>query len=94
MKKKIEILICLGSSCFSRGNKQEVQIIQEMIKDNNLEEYIYFIGHRCFGNCARGPIIKVNDRIYEQVQARDIIDIFKDILKLIDEDDTPSKSTE
>ncbi len=38
MDHKKEIVICLGSSCFARGNKQTVKIIQDYLKNNNLEK--------------------------------------------------------
>jgi NADH:ubiquinone oxidoreductase subunit E len=71
MKK--EIIICLGSSCFSRGNKQTVQLIKQYIKDHQLEDKVYFHGSHCFGNCEHGPTIKVDDREYQNVSPDNII---------------------
>jgi len=71
MKK--EIIICLGSSCFSRGNKKTVQIIKQYIKDHQLEDKVYFHGSHCFGNCEHGPIIKVDDKEYQNVSPDNII---------------------
>ncbi len=62
-----ELTICLGSSCFARGNKKAVTIIQEYLKQNDLEDAVRFRGNHCFGKCNRGPVLKINDRIFEGV---------------------------
>ncbi len=38
MAQRIEMQICLGSSCFSRGNKDVVVFIREYLKKNHLED--------------------------------------------------------
>jgi NADH:ubiquinone oxidoreductase subunit E len=75
MEEKIEIVICLGSSCFARGNKKTLQIIDEYIKQHKLEEQVYFHGSHCFGKCIEGPVIKIKDTFYFGVTPSGIIDI-------------------
>lgn len=62
-----EVVICLGSSCFARGNKKILESIQQYIKDNQLEGKVKFRGNHCFGKCNKGPILKIGENIYEQV---------------------------
>lgn len=81
MSKRIELVICLGSSCFARGNKKIVTMIKEYIEENNLSEYVYFHGNHCFGYCERGPIIKINDRIHEEVSEGSIRNILDNVFK-------------
>lgn len=64
---KRQISICLGSSCFSCGNKANLEVIKKYFKDNNLEEQVAFSGHLCGDLCNKGPIIKIDDRVYENV---------------------------
>ncbi len=73
----IEITICLGSSCFARGNRKTVALIQEYIKKNHLEKLIIFNGNHCFGKCNKGPVLKVNDKIYEGVDEKAAISIIE-----------------
>lgn len=68
-----EIEICLGSSCFSRGNKKTVKIIQQYFKENMLEQEVAFKGSHCFGQCDKGPMLRIGDRIYSQVDENNII---------------------
>lgn len=75
MAEKIELNICLGSSCFARGNKKIVHAIQSYIEEHELQDNVMLKGGHCFGHCAKGPILKVNDKIYENVNYLDVIDI-------------------
>lgn len=62
-----EITICLGSSCFSRGNKQTLHSIKNYLEKNHLTENVFFHGAHCYGNCDKGPVMKVDDQIFEHV---------------------------
>ena len=62
-----QIKICLGSSCFSRGNNIHLEIIRKYITENNLEADINFSGHLCEGQCNCGPILRIDDKIYKEV---------------------------
>ncbi|MBN2666665.1 MAG: NAD(P)H-dependent oxidoreductase subunit E [Bacteroidales bacterium] len=59
--------ICLGSSCFSRGNRDVVNYIRNYLKKNHLEDKIVFKGARCMNLCSNGPNLRINDRIIEGV---------------------------
>lgn len=75
MQNKKEVKICLGSSCFSRGNKEILQIIQTFLREHKLENKVYFHGAHCFGDCEKGPVVQIEDKIYEQVDTDNIIEI-------------------
>jgi len=62
-----EIKVCMGSSCFARGNSENIEIIEKYIKDNNLDAEIELIGSRCDGYCADGPIIYINNKQYKKI---------------------------
>lgn len=63
--EKKEIVICLGSSCFARGNKSVVKVISDYLKEHNLQNDVSFRGERCFGRCADGPMLKLGDKFYQ-----------------------------
>ena len=83
MNRRPEMKICLGSSCFSRGNKEVVQFIKEYLKKNHLEDKVIFKGARCFGHCSEGPVLVINDRIIENIDISKIEKILEDELGLI-----------
>jgi len=74
---KKEIKICLGSSCFSRGNKTTLQVVQKYLKDHQLEQNVILKGNHCFSNCSSGPILKIGDKIYEQVSKESVLEILE-----------------
>jgi NADH:ubiquinone oxidoreductase subunit E len=67
MDRKVEMEICLGSSCFSRGNRDVVQYIKDYLKKNHLDDKVVFKGARCLGHCSNGPNLVINGRIIEGV---------------------------
>ncbi len=60
MAQRIEMQICLGSSCFSRGNKDVVMFIKEYLRKNHLDDKVIFRGARCMGLCSNGPNLTIN----------------------------------
>ena len=78
---KREIVICLGSSCFSRGSKKTVQLIKDYIKDQQLEDKVFFHGNHCYGNCENGPIIKIDDKEYQNVSPDNVIFLLENIFR-------------
>lgn len=73
---KLNISVCMGSSCFARGNNENLEFIEKYIKDNHLEAEIDITGTRCEGRCTTGPNIVVNGIEYSEVD----IDKLKNIL--------------
>ncbi len=78
---KLEITVCMGSSCFARGNDQNLEFIENYIKQNGLEADIDLSGSRCSGNCAEGPNITINGIDYHDVDIDKIKEILDDTLK-------------
>lgn len=74
------IQICMGSSCFSRGNSRNLEIIKDFIQENNIEANVFMKGHLCAKNCKQGPIIEINGITYEQVSESGITKILESIL--------------
>ena len=77
MAQRIEMQICLGSSCFSRGNREVVMFIKEYLRKNHLEDRIVFKGARCMGLCSNGPNLKINEKTIEGVTMSRIEDILE-----------------
>jgi NADH:ubiquinone oxidoreductase subunit E len=67
MAQRIEMQICLGSSCFSRGNKDVAMYIRDYLKKNHLDDKVIFKGARCMGHCSSGPNMNINGEILEGV---------------------------
>ena len=75
MKEKTKLILCLGSSCYSRGNQKVLEIVKQYLSDNNLKEKTDFRGQLCTGNCSHGPILKINNVDYHEVTIHNVVKI-------------------
>ncbi len=78
---QIEVEICMGSSCFTRGNKETVQQLKQFVADRNLDATIVVKGALCRGMCKEGPIVVINEMVYTNIDTGSIIDLVEDLLK-------------
>lgn len=60
MAQKVIVQLCMGSSCFARGNSMILQAIEEFIGEKGLGDRIEIEGHLCMGNCKAGPNIRID----------------------------------
>jgi len=77
MQSKNEIFICLGSSCFARGNQATLKIIRNYIQEQKLEAEFSFKGQLCSGLCNEGPIVVINGEVFREVNPDGIIPILE-----------------
>ena len=75
---KQHIKICLGSSCFSRGNNSNLEVIKEYLAARGLDTEVTFSGRLCEDMCCKGPIITIDDRVYEEVNPERLHKILKE----------------
>jgi NADH:ubiquinone oxidoreductase subunit E len=80
---KKEVVICLGSSCFARGNKQLVKIVTNYLQDRNLQSDVRFHGQRCFGECASGPSLKLDGILKERLDEESIIAVLDEFFESV-----------
>ncbi len=79
---KVEIKICLGSSCFSRGNRIILQDINKYIEVKQVKDRVFFHGAHCLGDCNDGPKVEVNGQLYTKVTPALVIEILNEALGL------------
>ena len=73
-----QIKICLGSSCYSRGNNTHLEVIRKYIAENHLEAEISFSGHLCEELCNSGPILRIDEKIYKEVNLSSLYRILQE----------------
>ena len=61
------IIICMGSSCFSRGNSRNIEVIQDYLGSRRLPPEVELSGHLCQGHCKSGPNVTINGKLYHEV---------------------------
>jgi NADH:ubiquinone oxidoreductase subunit E len=77
-KKPVEITICMGSSCYARGNGTNLEMIEDYIEEHGLDARVVLTGSRCEGVCAEGPNLTVNGRRFGRVDRETLLDILKE----------------
>ncbi len=67
----------MGSSCFSRGNGKNHEVIVSFLKEKNISADVLVKGCRCGGQCMHGPNIWIDNQIYSNVDQGSLVDILK-----------------
>lgn len=71
------IKVCMGSSCFARGNAKNLQIIQNFIEQHGLDAEIELTGLRCCNSCSVGPNVTIDDEEFHNLDQGSILDILE-----------------
>jgi NADH:ubiquinone oxidoreductase subunit E len=72
-----KITICMGSSCFARGNGEHLELIEEYLERNKLQAKIELAGSRCRNDCADGPMIDINGKTYRKLDQGMLLDLLE-----------------
>ena len=68
----LQIKICMGSSCFTRGNNLNLSTIKTCLKEAKVEADIDLSGSLCEGCCNAGPNVVINGKLHSQVTQESI----------------------
>jgi NADH:ubiquinone oxidoreductase subunit E len=63
----LEVVICLGSSCFARGNSQNLAILEEFLQNHKVNAVIRLSGKLCQDDCKLGPNLTVAGETHHEV---------------------------
>jgi len=63
----------MGSSCFSRGNSRNIEVIQHYLKSHPLSSPVELTGHLCQGFCMSGPNLTINGKMYHAVDPGGVV---------------------
>ncbi len=74
------IQICMGSSCFARGNETNLAIIEEYLRTRGDTTVVDFRGSRCEGRCSAGPNLEIDGVLYSQVDSETLIALLNQCL--------------
>ena len=69
--------LCMGSSCFSRGNRDVLPELRRFLEGQGLCDRILLKGHLCANSCARGPVMAVGGRVYEGYSPDEALEIVR-----------------
>ncbi|MDO4571305.1 MAG: (2Fe-2S) ferredoxin domain-containing protein [Planctomycetia bacterium] len=78
-----EIRICMGSSCFSRGNAKNIEIVEKFLEAHGLKDEVdvSLCGGLCEGLCAEGPNVVINGKVYNRVDSGVMLDLLSQLFE-------------
>ena len=76
-QKTLDVELCMGSSCFARGNKEALPLIQEYLQEESHQECARLKGHLCADHCSRGPLISIDGEQYDGITHEAALDLIR-----------------
>ncbi|MCD8139028.1 MAG: (2Fe-2S) ferredoxin domain-containing protein [Planctomycetaceae bacterium] len=80
METPIHIALCMGSSCFARGNNRVLDVLERVIEENGWKHKVHLSGLRCQNHCADGPNLTIDGELYQGLDSGAILDLLSDKL--------------
>jgi NADH-quinone oxidoreductase subunit G len=71
----VDITICFGTGCMMRGSQRLLQQLLDYIKENNIQEGIDVKASFCFEACDRGPVVQVNEQLFERTSMEMLLSV-------------------
>ncbi len=63
----VNVTICMGSSCFARGNSRNLEAVRAWLAAHGHEAEVTLKGCRCGGKCGDGPNVWINETCHSGV---------------------------
>jgi len=79
-KPVVQVTICMGSSCFSRGNNRNIEALQVFLKKHPLPDHVTVAGRLCQGHCQSGPNVTVAGTMHHAVDPSAIIAMIRPLV--------------
>ena len=76
------IIVCMGSSCFGRGNSTNAELVTRFIEESRLGERVEVKGCLCNDHCAHGPNIQINGKLISGISEQTLGDFIRRYLGL------------
>lgn len=59
---KLNLIVCIGSSCHLRGSRDVVQILEKLVASKDVGDKVNLSGSFCMGECTNGVCVSVNGK--------------------------------
>lgn len=71
------IKVCMGSSCYVRGNDKILSFMEDYIKTHSKDVDIKLVGCRCTNLCQEGPNVYVDGKKYSRCTKEELIKVLE-----------------
>lgn len=72
----ITINVCIGSACHLKGSYNVIKNLQNIIKNEHLEDKVTVKAAFCLGECTKAVSVKVDDGEIVSVKANNVEEFF------------------
>ncbi len=62
---KLEIRVCVGTSCYLKGSQDLLHHLAKHVADQGLQDQVQVKATFCFEKCDKGPTIKIGDKVID-----------------------------
>lgn len=74
---KIFVSVCMGSSCYPRGNRETVVLLKQRIKEQGWEDRVNLRGNLCEGLCKDGPVLRIDGDIFHPASPQAAVELLE-----------------
>ena len=77
---KPSIKIRMGSSCFQRGNRLNLEYIEAYLLEQRCAATVELVGSRCEDECRKGPNIEINGQAFHGVNLEILTELLEQFI--------------
>ncbi len=78
MATKLEVKVCVGSSCHVKGGSITLKALEALIDKKDLSDKIDLRADLCLGNCLDAPNVVVDGEVYGGITPEKVENFFLD----------------
>ncbi|MBQ3097298.1 MAG: (2Fe-2S) ferredoxin domain-containing protein [Kiritimatiellae bacterium] len=75
------ITLCMGSSCFARGNEKNLALCEKFLDERGLQDEVDLVLGACLckGRCSEGPVVVIDDKVHTSVDEGVMSDLLENL---------------
>jgi len=73
----VDVVVCLGSSCFARGNSEVLAMLQQYAQKSGSNPLLHLAGCLCQDQCKQGPNLKIGDEFHHNITATSLRELLR-----------------
>jgi NADH:ubiquinone oxidoreductase subunit E len=78
MSRKLEIKVCVGSSCHVKGGSKTLRNLEMLIEREHLDDKVELKADLCLGNCLDAPNVVLDGEVHGGVTPENTEKFFKE----------------
>lgn len=77
----VEIVVCYGTSCFARGNSENLDVLNQYVQNEGASVQVRLSGKLCQGQCQDGPNLMIGGKLYHSVTATKLRELLQQLVR-------------